>query len=202
MATFPKSEAEIAALADRMVNGLAAAADDFPNPPVPPEQLRASLERYTAAKNAVVAAQAQASDTYAAKDEALETMSEEMKSDLRYAEGAVANDDQKLERIGWSGPRPRTPLQVPGQIRSLEVLREGQGWVILDWKEPGDGGKVSAYRVRCRRHENSPWRDVGMALDTEIFLNDQERGVELAYQVVAVNKAGSGEPSTVMSVVL
>jgi hypothetical protein len=25
-----------------------------------------------------------------------------------------------------------------------KVLREGQGWVSLDWKGPVDGGKVSA----------------------------------------------------------
>ena len=38
---FPRTESEIAALALRVVEGLVNAAEDFPNPPVPPDELRA-----------------------------------------------------------------------------------------------------------------------------------------------------------------
>jgi len=41
-----------------------------------------------------------------------------------------------------------------------------------------------------------------MSVDAEMLLNDQERGVELAYEVVAVNKAGADLPSNIVTVVL
>ena len=81
-------------------------------------------------------------------------------------------------------------------------MEQGEGWLILDWKQPTDGGRVSAYRVRCRNLEGGVWRDVAMAIDTEVFLKDQECGNEIAYEVVAVNKAGIGEPSNIVSVTL
>lgn len=40
-----------------------------------------------------------------------------------------------------------------------------------------------------------------MAIESEITLSDQERGRELEYRIIPVNKAGEGEPSnTVMAV--
>ena len=41
-----------------------------------------------------------------------------------------------------------------------------------------------------------------MALETEATLNNQERGKQLEYRVVAVNKAGESEPSNTTAVVL
>ena len=41
-----------------------------------------------------------------------------------------------------------------------------------------------------------------MAVDSQILLNGQERGVELEYHVIAVNKAGEGEPSNIVTAVL
>jgi hypothetical protein len=74
--------------------------------------------------------------------------------------------------------------------------------VILDWKHPNDGGRVSAYRVRCREFASGGWHGVAMAIDSEILLNDQKSGVEIVYEVVAVNKAGTGEPSNIVSLTL
>lgn len=109
---------------------------------------------------------------------------------------------EKLSQVGWSTRKEKQPLEVPGQVRSLEVLQQGEGWVVLDWKHPIDGGRVSAYRVRCREFESGGWHDVAMAIDTEVLLSDQKCGVEIAYEVVAVNKAGIGEPSNIVTVTL
>ena len=125
-----------------------------------------------------------------------------MKANIRYAEIAVRNNNEKLRQIGWSAPRDKKSLENPGQVRSLDALREGEGWVILDWKEPVEGGSTSAYRVRCRKANGGGWRDVGMSVDTQILLSNQERSVELTFEVVAVNKAGVGEPSNIVTVVL
>jgi len=92
-------------------------------------------------------------------------------------------------------------LEVPGQARTLEAPRQGEGWIFLDWKAPTDGGKVAAYKVKRRQRPSGPWTDAGMAIESEITLSDQARGEELEYRVIAVNKAGEGEPSnTVMAV--
>lgn len=202
MATFPKREAEVAALARRLVVGLSTGTEDFPSPPVPVDELQAALDAYNAAKDATVEAEAAAQETYAAKDEAFEDLTDKMKANIRYAEDAAKKNMEKLAQLGWAPRKDKTPLDVPGQVRSLEVLQQGEGWLVLDWKHPIDGGRVSAYRVRCREFEGGGWRDVAMAIDTEVLLNDQKRGVEVAYEVVAVNKAGIGEPSNIVAVTL
>jgi hypothetical protein len=49
MSRFPRTEAEITALALLMVDGLTQAPDDFPAPPVQPSELQAKLDAYNAA---------------------------------------------------------------------------------------------------------------------------------------------------------
>ena len=60
---------------------------------------------------------------------------------------------------------------------------------------------VAADKVLRRRRPDGPWTDSGMAVESEITLTNQECGKGWEYRVVAVNKAGEGEPSnTVMAV--
>nr|VFJ65807.1 MAG: hypothetical protein BECKFM1743A_GA0114220_103915 [Candidatus Kentron sp. FM]VFJ68995.1 MAG: hypothetical protein BECKFM1743C_GA0114222_105075 [Candidatus Kentron sp. FM]VFK17710.1 MAG: hypothetical protein BECKFM1743B_GA0114221_104985 [Candidatus Kentron sp. FM] len=42
---------------------------------------------------------------------------------------------------------------------SLTAPRQGSGWIALDWKEPGDGGKVAAYKVQRREGDSEDWVD-------------------------------------------
>ena len=200
MSKFPRREAEVAALARKVIHGLSTATEDFPNPPVPIDELQVALDEYRAASEATITADAAAQETYAEKDDALEELTDKIKANIRYAEDAAKKDSEKLTQIGWSARKEKAPLEAPGQVRSLEVLQQGEGWLILDWKHPIDGGRVSAYRVRCREFEKGGWHDVAMAIDTEVLLNDQKRGVEIVYEVIAVNKAGLGEPSNIVSV--
>ncbi|MBI3982967.1 MAG: fibronectin type III domain-containing protein [Gemmatimonadetes bacterium] len=155
-----------------------------------------------AAHDAAVRASAQAKQATAAKDEAIVTLVDMMKADLRYAESTTRFDRGKLELLGWGAPKNRTPTGIPGQVRTLEVLREGNGWVFLDWKEPGEGGQPAAYKVQRRRPGVTDWVDVGIAVESEITLNGQEPGVEFEFQVNAVNKAGEGPASNVVRAVL
>ena len=201
MARFPLKEAEIAALAGTMATGLAAATTDFPAPPVAPADLTTALTNYTTPRDAAGAYQSAAQQATAAKDEALQALVDAMKADIRYAENAVDYDDAKLQIIGWGGRAAKTSLEAPGQARTLEAPREGEGWVFLDWKEPVDGGAVAAYKIQRRERPSGAWADVGVAIESEITLTNQERGKEWEYRVLAVNKAGEGEPSnTVMAV--
>ena len=201
MARFPRTEAEIVALAQAMISGLAGNAAVYPAPPIPVADLGASFGSYTTAKNVAIAAQAAAEDATTSKNEALDDLADAMKSNIRYAENTVDFDDDKLKLIGWAGRKEHTPLAPPGQARLLEAPKQGEGWVFLDWKKLSDGGTVSAYKVMRRERPAGPCEEVATAVISEATLVEQPRGKELEYRIIAVNKAGDGEPSnTVMAV--
>lgn len=201
MAQFPRTEPQVIVLAQDISAGLTANTAVFPAPPVPPADLQNRMTDYITARDAAVAAAAAAEQAIAAKNEALQALTDDMKADLRYAENTVDYDDDKLKLLGWGGRKAKTSLEAPGQCRSLEAPREGEGWVFLDWKEPVDGGAVAAYKIQRRERPSGAWSDVGMAMESEITLTGQARGKEWEYRVSAVNKAGEGEPSnTVMAV--
>ncbi len=220
MAQFPRREAEVSDLADNLISGLEANSGTYPSPPIAPAELRAALDALIAAHHTAVAAQAAATQAFADKKVVLETLMDKMKVDIRYAENTVDMHDEKLKLLGWSGRKAPTPLQAPGQARLLEAPREGEGWIFLDWKSPFDGGKVASYKVERRERSKTgtvpseralardgtvptfgTWVIADMAMKTETTLQNQERGKEFEYRVIAVNKAGQGEPSnTVMAV--
>ena len=201
MAQFPRSEAEILVLAQEMAAGLAANVVTYPSPPVSLLDLNSAAGAYVVANTGAVAAQAAAELATGTKNDALAALVDAMKDDLRYAENTVDFDDDLLKLIGWGGRSSRTSLEPPGQPRTLEAPKEGEGWVFLDWKEPVVGGAVAAYKIRRRLRPAGLWGDVGTAIESEITLIEQERGKEWEYRVIAINKAGESEPSnTVMAV--
>ena len=202
MARFPIKEAEILALAQTMTTGLTNNAAVYTAPPVTPLDLSLLVGGYIAAKNAATAAKAAAEAAFTAKDEKLEDLADAMKSDLRYAENTVDFDDDKLKLIGWAGRKAATPLAVPGQVRLLEAPKQGTGWVFLDWKKPADGGASAAYKVMRRERPEGPWTEVATAVISEATLVEQPTGKELEYRIIAVNKAGDGEASNTVMVVL
>ncbi|GAH11786.1 unnamed protein product, partial [marine sediment metagenome] len=137
-----------------------------------------------------------------AKDDALEELVEAIKTDIRYAENTVDFDDDKLKLIGWAGKKTKTPLNPPGQAHLLEAPKQGEGWVFLDWKTPVDGGRPKAYKVQRRLRSGGSWENVATAILTEATLVDQPQKQELEYRIIAINKAGDGEPSNTVMVVL
>lgn len=202
MARFPITEAEVAALAQAMKSGLTDNAAIYPAPPVLPADLTALINTYTSAKNDAIAAQAVAEEATTNKDEALEDLADAMRSDIRYAENTVHFDDDKLKLIGWAGRKAASSLTPPGQARLLEAPKQGEGWVFLDWKAPADGGVPAAYKVMRRERPAGAWEEVATAVISEATLVEQPRGKELEYRIIAVNKAGEGEPSNTAMVVL
>lgn len=202
MARFPRTEAEVVALAQAMKGGLTDNAAIYPAPPVLPVDLTALVNTYTSVKNTAIAAQAVAEEATANKDDALDSLVEAMKTDIRYAENTVDFDDDKLKLIGWAGRKTATALTAPGQSRLLEAPKQGEGWVFLDWKAPADGGVPAAYKVMRRERPAGAWEEVATAVISEATLVEQPRSKELEYRIVAVNKAGDGEPSNTVMVVL
>jgi len=202
MARFPRTEAEVLALSQALITGLDDNTTIYPAPPIHTDQLGLRQTAYTTARTAAIAAQAAAEQATVDKDAKLAELADGMKTDIRYAENTVDFDDEKLKLIGWSGRKPRTPLSPPGQTGLLDARVQGEGWVRLSWKAPTDGGKPSAYRILRRQRPEGPWSDVGTAVTTEANLTDQPRGIEFEYRIIAINKAGDGEPSNTVLVVL
>ena len=203
MARFPKKEAEIVGLAERLWRGLWSNRPTiYPNPPVHPIALRFKAIIYRRQRENLIARQAAAEDATTTKDEALDDLVDAMKSDIRYAENTVNFDDDKLKLIGWAGKRAATPLARPGQARLLEAPKQGAGWVFLDWKAPTEGGRPKAYKVQRRLHFGGSWKDIATAILTEATLVDQPEETELEYRVIAVNKSGEGQASNTVQVVL
>ncbi len=202
MRKFPRREADVAALAQLIVAGLKKNADDFASPPLSPAELQALLDDYRKKHNAAVSAQAAAGLAFDAKDKALKELTEGMKVELHYAEYAVKHDEEKLLSLGWSKRRKPRSMTAPGQTLPLEVKREGPGWICLDWKKPIDGGKVSTYQIQVRHEKKGKWRNVELCFETMTVLAEQVRGIDLEYRVFALNKAGKGLPSNVVTAVL
>jgi hypothetical protein len=202
MPRFPKKEAEIAALAERLWRGLFDNNSTYPNPPVHSILIRIKSMIYLARRNDLIAAQAAAEEAVTAKTEALEEVVGAMKADIRYAENTVDFDDDKLKLIGWAGTKAAIVLQPPGQVRLLDAPRQGKGWVFLDWKAPANGGKQKAYKIQRRLRSGGSWKDVATAVITEATLVEQPQKQELEYRIIAVNKAGEGSPSNTVMVVL
>ncbi len=202
MPRFPKKEAEVQPLAMSIILGLWNNQPLYPNPPVDVFTLFGKKNLYINAKNSTIAAQAAAEAATTAKDEKLADLIEAKKPDLRFAENVTKFNDDKLKLIGWAGKKAKTPLAVPGQSRLLEAPKQGAGWLFLDWKAPADGGKPRAYKVQRRNRSAGAWKTVATAILSEITLVDQPERTELEYRVIAVNKAGDGEPSNTVAVVL
>jgi hypothetical protein len=202
MARFPRTESEIKALAQNIVTGLAANAADFAAPPVASIALQALLDSFITLCDEQVAALSAAEQVTQTKTAGLEELITAMKADLRYAEDAVDYDDAKLTALGWGGKSAATALGVPGQPRSLEVPRQGEGWIFLDWKKPADGGAVAAYKIERRERPTGEWMLVNMAIESEATLNNQERAKDWEYRIIATNKSGESIPSNTVAAVL
>jgi len=204
MPRFPKKEAEIVALAKLMKAGLKDNVPIFPAPPVNWVVIDIIRNLFIISSNNAMSASAAAQTAVAEKDDALATLVDAMKSDLRYAENTVDFDDDKLKLIGWSGRKANTALTPPGQTRLLEAPKQGAGWVFLDWKKPADGGKANAYTIQRRDAgaDAGDWKTVATAIETQATLVNQPRGEQLEYRVIAINKAGEGAPSNTVEVVL
>jgi hypothetical protein len=199
---FPKTESQIKALAQNIISGLANN-PNFPSPPISPDDLQNLLNVAVSSSDAQVQAQAAAKQATDAKQADFDALTEAMKTVLHYAEDAVHDDDAKLSELGWGGRSAPHALQVPGQPRLLEVLQQGAGWLTLDWKKPADGGAAASYRIERRElAESGTWELAGIAIETEITLNNQKRGKEWEYRVIALNKTGESRPSNTVTAAL
>lgn len=209
MPKFPRTEAEVVALAEAMIAGYTAHPTDFPSidPLTDLVALQTALSGYQTDKQGQIDAHAQAQLATVTKGTKLDDLVELMKNDLKLSEVDVADDPEKLAQIGW-GPRQQPqPVEAPGQPTNLHPVAEGQGMLWLAWDRPDSGGPIRNYIVERREQpagggEFGMWNIVGTALNNEISLTDQPRGIQMEYKVKAVNAGGESVPSNTSAVVL
>ncbi|MCL4216621.1 MAG: fibronectin type III domain-containing protein, partial [Candidatus Hydrogenedentes bacterium] len=202
MAQFPTREADIRALCQNMVTGLTDNPGVYPAPPVSAADLQALLTSVDGLIDQVVAADAAAELVTETKNAGVAEMVAAMKANLAYAENLTNDNDAQLSLIGWGARATPTPsvLELPGQPRDLEAPKQGEGWVFLDWKTPADGGKVATYRVERRERPAGDWGIVGVALETELMLTNQERGKDWEYRVIALNQTGRQTAANLLTI--
>jgi len=201
MATFPTRESDIVVLAKAIIQGLNTQADTFNKSPYSAQEIEAVLLAFIKLRDALIALQAQVGEADTAKQGGLGELTDILKAVLRYVE-SVADSEDQLAHFGWAGRRAPTALQPPGQCRVLEVVRQGDGWVFLDWKEPAEGGKPSFYTVERRELPDGPWQQAATVVESEATLVNQPKGKTLEYRVFAVNKVGNGATSNVVDAVV
>lgn len=199
---FPRSEAEVLVLGNNVKEGLTTHLAVYPEPPVAPAALTAAITALQDAMLVVKNVRAAAEEATEQKLAALETLVTLLKKDISYAENTVGNDDAKLKLIGWSARRDPTPMPAPGQTGLLTVYPQGEGWLELQWLAPVDGGKPTTYQLQRRLKSESAWTAILTTYERKVVLQNQPRGVELEYCVLASNKAGDGPASNTVPVVL
>jgi hypothetical protein len=201
MATFPRTEADLMELTDRMVSGLDEYRDIFPSPPVNASEIRAAFDEFVRVSHEAQAAAFAAKEKYAEKDAVLHKLKSLVRANVRYAEGQARHDTGKLRLIGWGPRKQKSKSRPPGQVMGLEVVEEGTDWVVLRWKKPRDGGAVGAYKVMMCVADRE-WRLAESTANTEARLEDLEGAVTLSFYVIAINKVGEGLESSTVTAVL
>jgi len=89
---------------------------------------------------------------------------------------------------------------LPGQVAGLATSGATAGSMVLSWSVPGSGGAVSSYTVQFRITGSTIWSTSASgiaALTTTVSGLAASTGYD--FQVIAVNAAGSGPPSAIVS---
>ena len=198
---FPEREEDIVEFALRIAEWLEQHPDTFPGIPFSAAELRSSVDTFNAAQAASADAEARARESHVATDRSLVQLKKTLKAHLRYVEIEVRGEPERLSGLGWGGRPGATDREPPDEVRDVIATKQGDAAVLLAWRPPVDGGPAAAYRIQ-RRKRGGTWEFVARAVDNDVLLSGQPCGVEFDLRVVAVNKAGAGQPSAVVTVVL
>ena len=204
MPNFPQAEADVFSLSLSISSGLAAHAADFPS--VDPLPLQTAVSNYSVARSGQTDAKSQSQLATENKQDALETLVAEMKKALKLAEVDTTAEPERLSELGWGPKAPPTPTVAPGQPMNLNPTWQGAGSVSFQWDKPADGGSVRNYILQRRDAAESGefgnWQLIDLFYDSLITIDNQPRGIDLEYRVIAANAAGQSLPSNTATVVL
>lgn len=203
MPKFPTRENQILTLANQMCNGFLWHADDFPS--VHRIWLYFKRLLYKIAKKTQTEALSQVRLATKAKRESLKSLKKLMKNYLEKSVVDVTGSPEKLAYIGWGPKANPQPTKVPGQPTKLRIITQERRTILLNFDRPA--GTVRNYIIERREQsagsaQFGPWHIVGTALNNEINLTNQPRGVQLEYCIKAANTSGQSAASNTAAVVL
>jgi len=202
MPTFPRDENGIIDLGRRFAGGLNLSGMNFASMPVSKGEFDLLMVEYEALIVEITQIEAQKTGKISDKNKVLSKIASGLKRNLRFIELITNGNDVELTKYGWGTRRKRQKIKPPEQPRYLEDVKQGEDYLILDWKAPIGGGKVKVYKIYRRVEGENEAQIINSALFTEIKLLNQPRKVTLQYYVTAVNNAGESLPSNTISVVL
>jgi len=148
MPRFPKTEAEIIALAQQIENGLNNN-QNLAASPVNKNDFAAIYSAFIAKRDLILVKEAELSIDHDEKDDLQDDLTEAMQRVIDYLDSFTNSDGAQLASIGWGSAAAPTK-QPPGQPRVLEIISQTDAILSLDWKNPADGGRVASYRVERR----------------------------------------------------
>jgi len=199
---FPKRQTDISQLAEIMLKGYFSHGDDFPNI----NRTKLVLEKNKLKNSLKVQLDKRAALSAAIKNknEKLRILINLMKNCIKKSLVDTRGNPTKMALIGW-GPRANPhPKSVPGPPKDL-IAEKRNNLLYLIWKKPSNGYEVKCYIVERRIQSKvnqcfGLWQIVGSSIDTDIELENQLKGVNLEYRVVAVNSAGKSMPTNTITV--
>ena len=207
MPRFPRREADVYALAQEMIAGYLAKPAIFVHANV--SALQTALVEYQDARDLMLCWEAVAKHWTENKESALDEVETVMKLQLAKSEIDTVTEPKQLMLIGWGPKAEPRKLTPPGMPRHLEAVHQGKGTIELDWKPPAlhAGGQVRNYVVLRRDKPGpnkpfGPWKQSQSAIETETFLTNQPKGIDLEYRIIAINSAGNSVPSNTAACVL
>ena len=201
---FPKKEADIVCLADRMYHGFFRHSVDFPK--ISKVLLMVTTNRFEIAKKDLLLSRAALKVAVKAKQQNFSNLKTEMKKCLKLAEVDCRDNPAKLSLIGigWAAKKSAQNL-CPAQPENLTCEQIAKDKIKLLWQRPNtnSGGAVHNYIIH-RRHKQadgkmSQWILAAIAYETISILSNQPAGL-LEYQVKAANKAGTSLPTNTAAI--
>lgn len=200
MPRFPKTEAEIIALAQQILNGL----NTNPNlggSPIGKADFTAALDAFLAKRDAIPLKEAELGVMYDEKEDLMDDLTDKMQRVINYLDSFTGGNPTELASIGW-GAASEPTKQPPGQPRVLEIVSQNDSTIVLDWKSASDGGRAASYRIERRERPAGAWETVWATNQTEAVLVNQPRGKELEWRIVGYNSNGDSPPSNTVAATL
>lgn len=210
MAKFPITKSGIRAFARDILGGLQTNAAVFPTPPFEPAPLAAAIAQDQVNQAARMNLAAQLEAAILVENEGLKLVVELSKRELALCEATYRNDATKPALFGWTRVRQGGGGSRIGQPGELRATAQTAGATVLEWSSPSSGrARVQYYKIERQITDPAtlkvlePWGQWQMsAVQTEIALSDQPRGVEISYRVMAVAATTVSLPTNNVEMVL
>jgi len=198
----PRKDTELIAFADAIISGFKTDTNIFKLPPYTYEQLTIMADNLSLTIANVAQNKASYEAAIIARNAELKTFHEAVIESTEYCYRIAKDNKAILAMVGLVPRTEKRPTEPPGQCRELAVVKQEIGRVIFKWKNPAAGGRIKAYLVQRKETEAPPeeWMNLWTATIKEADIKEQPEGKVFDYRVRAINNAGIGTPSNIVTI--